>query len=415
MVKLTNKNNVEALPDGFLEVSKRSGKLRLILVLVIFFFIWSFFALAASIEDPFPDLPSLWLSGRSGSANLADELFNEILSSYFSIFALAYSGFVLASVTAAFLLVKVFSSSTADLPESKPAGRFIKSCAFSTPGFPRVDLFIKDYEKTPEYDILNTFGGPCYLHLPAHRAAILQDKIGNFRLVTTVKPDGETFLLAHLEKLSTVIEFESKHTVAHFRTLCHDGRNIHIGKMSISSSIIFTKDNLLFSNDEKQYEKTIEEIARFTLGTAWQDFVDNRLRLEMGKILLNYSSREITGLLESDEKSAAADRELVVNRDTHRNHAISSHSQRYQLPAGQYRRSDKGIILRNRRRSIMPELRKQDEGQSKAEPYFEKKKDFRAVFSKQLEDAFNSIFTTPVIHFNIIKTGVISFDEVHKL
>ena len=141
-------------------------------------------------------------------------------------------------------------------------------------------------------------------------------------------------------------------------------------------------------------KKTTEEIARFTLGTAWQDFVDNRLRLEMGKILLNYSSQEITGLLESDEKSAAADRELVVNRDTHRNHAISSHSQRYQLPAGQYLRSDKGIILRNRRRSIMPELRKQDEGQSKAEPYFEKKKDFRAVFSKQLEDAFNSIFTT---------------------
>jgi hypothetical protein len=121
-------------------------------------------------------------------------------------------------------------------------------------------------------------------------------------------------------------------------------------------------------------------------------------------------------LLENEGNIFDPKMEAVTGKETRKAHNLPSHDRLYQLPANHFRRPDKGIILRNRRRSILPELRNQDEEkQTKNTPIVEKKRDFKAVLSQQLEDAFNSIFNTTVIQFNIIRTGEISINEIHKL
>lgn len=395
-----------------MEIDPQNGKLRLIFGFIIFFIIWSFFALAAALYDPFPTISSLWPNNLNNSTNLASDLWNEIIASFFSVYTISYLLMLMLAFIAAYLLVKTFVSFAAQTTRKTFAGKFLRSCAFSIPDYLNLNTAKSDFENSDEFRIINSLGGPFYLQLSAPSAAILQNNAGEFRTVPPPQAESETILIGHQERISALLDTNEKQTTMTFDTLCQDGRKVLIKKMCISYSII-PSEKRLFMSGTRESGKVISQIAMIAQATNWDNFIAQNLRLNLNAILLNYSSLEIQNHIEQAKANAAPLQPAPAPLNSHLSHSIPQHGRLYPLPTGYYRRPDTGIILRNRRRSILPELRKYKEIEFESEAIPENGADFKQILSEQLTDSFNSIFSIPVIQFTILKTGEISFNEIH--
>ena len=395
------KNN--KLANELMSVDPPAGKLRLAILIVLLFIAWSLCAITVSISNPFSSLPD-WLSlDLQSDANLASGVLDDILNSYFSFYALVYLLLFITCILAALLLIEHFISTLDSNIKAKEVGKHLRSCAFSIPAYPQINLEETPKTRYEHIGLENILGGPAYLDINPGLSVLLKDNNGTVRLVQSTPPD-EYLFLKHQERINNIFFQEDTLTIRKFTAFCKDGSRIAINNLRLSLSL---RDNPHEDNAQKQ--QTLQEAASIFRGTQWKTMFDRLLKDEVRTVFLNYTKAEIQrNLLEPAQNPKQPIPPTVHSNKTHGN---PKHGKLYAIPGGFFHSSGSSIILRNRRRSLQPELRIYEDVEM--DTLVEEHPDFIAGLSEWLTQSVNTIFSNQILVIKIEKIGRVTFDAIY--
>lgn len=396
-----------------MNINSQNGRLRLGILVIAIFIFWSILALTASINNPFPSLPSLWPFNQA-SASLATDLLDDVLDSYFSLYAIACLILGIAALLASYLMVRNLITGVCRLSGEKSSGKFLKNRAFSISNYAEIDTLEKGFKESDQYKILTTMGGPCILKLAANCGAILQlNRKG--RVVFTDQEEGESFFINDRERLLALVDMSEQRIPLSTAAICGDGRRLQIKNMQVTAGFIAAEaaqaaKNGSSTKNKRICEQALREAASYSQGIQWNEFIAKNLQYELKASLMSYSSAQIQQYLDQPTGDLIQSEPHI---DKHLTHANSHHGKIYPIPVGSFCKRENGIILRNRRRSLLPELRKYDPTEIQAETENTKNIDFKDELAEKITRSFNSPFHFPIVRFTIKRIGDITFDGIH--
>lgn len=389
-------------------VDPQSGKLRFLLLIVFTFILWTLLAFIVSVADPFSTLTPLWpFETHSTSSTLASSLLNDIVGNYLSIYAIVYLAFFLLSILASFLIARSLLSKMLQLDSSKPVGKFLTSCGFALSNYPVFDANADKFTNSDKSTILTALGGPAFLAMPKHYLALISNRTSEIQSLFIDQTSNELFFIDYGERLSNLICSKERQTVKTIHALCRDGSKALVKNLRITYSL----NAKCFENGSGKYALACKEISSFNQGNEIEAFIEEFLRFELKSILLNYSHLEIQEMFEKEPGKLAQPN--PVSKGSDKKHNVRSHNRRYDASRGRAAQNGNGIIFRNRRRSILPEMRILEEKKIEANKDIEANLDFKDRLSIKLSQSVNSLFSTPIININIEELGKVSFDGIY--
>jgi hypothetical protein len=378
-----------------LKVDPQAGYLRLALWVISLFIIWSLLAYIYSLANPLPTYPDLWPVAANNADNLAADLWQDILSNYFSTFTLLNLAIVLLLAKTAFSATAHFLARSLQLSDSRSAQRFLRSCLFSLQDYPLLDTSDSDFLNSDIWKILSGIGGPCYLLLEQDSAVLTEDHNGYAQVVF---PKAEEDHIVFFQQGEKAIQVLPNHPIPF--TLKIHGSNI-------SNHTIDWRN--LRMTCEIDYDKNYfqaDALRRFSsvADCSLEKQLENALELETRTFLLNCSStdlREAFGL-----KKPSGIQTINTKPVNHRAHRTTHHGRLYPTPGQFFQWQKQGGFLRRRRRSLLPELHLAPIREHTPEP---PALDFKAEICEYLIGVFKTIYNIP-INMEIENIGEIQFN-----
>ena len=392
--------------NELMSVDIPTGRLRLAILVVLLFITWSLCAIVTSMVDPFYSLPT-WLStgllsDSINNGNLAASLLRDILSSYLSLYAIAYLSLLIAAILVTHHIIKQLILFIFPRIKASSIGKFLHQSAFSISDYPLVNISTENTTENEDLAICRTLGGPAYIQIEPELSVIVKDNKGLCRTVPTNLPDDEAFFLRHQEKVVSISHQEKILLLHNLNAICGDGYMLSLSSLRLSYAWI---------SDSSEDEKAAQNKARVMQGQDAQSLLIDLIKNEIRALFLNYSQTEIRhNLLAPD---ALPEEPVQLAPVSHKRHNIPSHGRLYAAPANFIRQAGNSIILRNRRRSLLPELRVYENVNT--DMLVEDQPDFINELSDQLSQSVNAIFGSHVLNIKIENIGKVSLNAIHLL
>ena len=260
-----------------------------------------------------------------------------------------------------------------------------------------------------DHNMLATLGGPAFLTICVDLAALTSEDSKEEYVLYTKSDQPEMFFINSFTKLKSIINTKIQNISLSIRARCRDGHKIYLGKVNLICALNIDKDGLIKGNDPKS-RQVLMEIAQKTGNSSWTRFLEEIIPLEIMNLLSNYSRAELEQAL--IYKGTAPLQQAHLLNSNHQTHAVSKHGTPYITPAILFHPTQASLILRNRKRSFQPEIRKHESSKS-IEPPVEKEIDFLDKLSEQLSKSVNSLFAISVLDIKIHEIGEITFDGKH--
>jgi len=387
------------------KVDPPSGRLRLALMLVGFFITWSLLATLTSFYNPLPNLPSLVGKSSGAAANLAQDLLDVMLADYFSAFTLLNLATFLLICLAGFRQARTVVAEALQLSQPRKAASFLRSCGLSMPAALDADPSAGDFLHSDENTIISALGGPCCLRLDPQVAILVEDGSGHHSLVVA-EEQNEKCRIEHQEKISAIFPASVQEFHLNFSAVCEDGKKIYINNLRAAAANPIIENQLDATRMAQVDQLDIGELLFFT-GSDWGKFAQESLQAEISTILLGCTSHEIREQIGTSISNQST--QTQVTRRIVRSHSATRHNSIYNAPGRIAQKHNTRLGLRNRRRSMMPELHSiEPEVESRVEPVY----DFQVRMQSHLSQSFKDIYNNAVIEPRIIHLGEISFNEI---
>lgn len=398
------------------KVDPQSGKLRSLLIIIIVIIAWITLALVASLTNPIHTMQLFGANtNQSDSATLASSLLDEILGSFFSPYTVLYLIIILLSIQASFVLIRTAFNRVMQFNGKKILGKYLKSSAFNRPSYPEVDAQEKNFEKSTDYKLLTSLGGPAYLTIGREHIAMVVSSAANsvdsqksgIDTLTADHDEPSTFFLEHGSQLKCLLSNKEKQLLLKTHVRLNEGRSVEFHGVRLTYN--WNTTNLI--NDDNKSNLLRSQVAVFVQNPDWESMLENLIQSEFGSLIARFSGAEILDIIDSLSLQSEAKEQVPVYYSD-KTHNIRKHGRAYRFSRNLTSQPNGGTILRNRRRSIQPEMH------AKVEPIEDTKTtepESKTVntLSKQLFSAVNTLFIEQVININIEEIGKVSFNGVH--
>lgn len=387
--------------DELLKVEPQSGHLRQVLWLILIFIIWSLLAYISSSVNPLPALPSLVSFFNLESSSLATDLWEDILGNYFSGFTLLNLAlFILLSLNSFAAAVQLLRRAL-HLSDKKAAQRYLRSCLFSRPDYPQLNLSEPDFQKSDEWKILASIGGPCFLQVGT-TDAVLVNGLNDFAQICFPSPDEDSMVFIHQgEKVSHIFPVDTLLFNLTIHAIDKASQSITWRNLRLSCGLSIPSDGII-SEDSFPLEALHQFLDSGVQG--WKDNLHEILSLEISTYLLNYTTNELRQVF--DIKNPITAQTNRLKPESHQTHKVAHHRRLYPIPGSYFNWQKQGGFLRRRRRSLLPELRHFLIIERTPEPPIP---DFKAKLNDYLTRIFKSIYNIP-INIEIENIGEIKFN-----
>lgn len=385
------------------KVDPQSGRTRLWMLLIFILILWSLLATIVSYENP---LPTLLGTDVVSSAGQTASSVGNFLSDYFSVFSLLNLAMLLLAGLLGFRQVRRIVADALQLSQPRKLGSYLRNCAFSMTTPVKMNPLAPDFSRSDDHKLVSAIGGPAYVQLDPQHAALIRDADGNLDILFGDSQD-QVYPLDYQEKFLEVIPAREQEYSLSFAAICEDGLKVKIKglRVAVSNPFVVNKPN----PDESFLSSDFTESGMpFFPGTDWDEFAKEILQMETKAFLLSHSSQEIRQQIMLSEPGAhdqtAGESRITKAHTTVRRTA--SH-----LPTGSLlRRNIPALNLRNRRRSIMPELHAEEP--AIVSP-LETSLDLQGQLQDNLSWSFKVIYNNAIIDPQVIHLGDISFDGTH--
>lgn len=395
-------------------VDPQSGKLRLFLLVISVIIVWITLALISSLANPI-GTNQIFGSNESqgGSSTLAGSLLDEILGSFFSLYTILYLLLFLLTIIVSFALIRAVASRVLLFDNPKPIGQYLKYSAFNHPACPAIDTQERDFYKSNKYKLVTTLGGPAYLTISSDELALVASKESGIEILTSDQDDPATFFLEHGTKLKCLLHRKERQTLIKVHTRLNDGRAVEFHGVRITYSL----NTIDLDKDDKNTDILRNEIVSFTQNPDWELMVESLMQCELSSLVSGYSGVEVLNLMGQMSIAPAQDEEKEAEYHSDKTHNVRRHGRRYNSPITLPTLINGGKILRNRKRSIQPEMRSLDEPidiNETLEPESSTEEKITIeTLTERLSKSVNGLFSKQVININIEEIGKVSFNEVH--
>ncbi len=378
-----------------LKVDPQAGYLRLALWVISLFIIWSLLAYISSLANPLHTHPNLWPAPANNAANLAADLWQDILGNYFSTFTLLNLAIVLLLAKTAFSGTAHLLARSLQLSDCRSAQRFLRSCLFSLQDYPLLDTSDSDYQNSNTWKILSGVGGPCYILLEQDSAVLIEDYSGYAQIVF---PKAEAHHIVFFQQGEKAIQVLPNHPITFTLEIHGSNRSNHSidwRNLRVTCEIDYDKNG--YQADALRHFSNLPDCSL-------EKQLENALELEVRTYLLNCAStdlREAFGL-----KKPSGIQTIDTKPINHRAHRTTHHGRLYPTPGLFFQWQKQGGFLRRRRRSLLPELRLAPIREQTPEP---PALDFKAEICDYLIGVFKTIYNIP-INMEIENIGEIQFN-----
>ncbi len=157
--------------------------LRILLVILSVFIMWSLLALVSSAKQP-TSMPILFGSGSSGSqsTSLANSAFSEILGSYFSLFSLTMLALIVLAAALGLSWSRNAFARFLPLPKTQsPLSILLKRLLAASPQKP---IHLSESDEDSEISTSSqTIFGPALVYIEGDNAVLIADGRGRYRVV----------------------------------------------------------------------------------------------------------------------------------------------------------------------------------------------------------------------------------------
>jgi hypothetical protein len=401
----THRKPTESFPDHHPapKVDPQSGRTRLWLLLIFILILWSLLATIVSYENP---LPTLLGTGVVSSAGQTASSIGNFLSDYFSVFSLLNLAMLLLAGLLGFRQVRSIVADELQLSQPRKLGSYLRNCAFSMATPFEMNPLAPDFSGSDDHKLVAAIGGPAYIQLDPQHAALIRDANGNLDILLSDTQD-QAYPLDYQEKFLEVIPAREQEYSLSLTAICEDGLRVKIKGLRVAVSNPFSvnkpnPDEALISSD------FAEGGMAFFPGTDWEAFAKEILQMETKAFLLSHSSQEIHRQIMLSEPGAH-DQTAGVSRIA-KAHTIVHRTASHLPTESLLRRNNPALHLRNRRRSIMPELHAEE---LVAVNPLETSLDLQGQLQDYLSRSFKVIYNNAIIDPQVIHLGDISFDGTH--
>lgn len=341
------KNNSHNL----LEVSKQAGKLRVALFVVIFFIMWSLFAIISA--NVFPSNPLFFNYFESQKGSLAHSIFFEMLSYYFSIFTISSLILIIISLCSGFFLIKSIIQTLSDDIDPAPIRNYLLQCAFSIPKFPKYNISNVQFQGSDEYKRLKELGGPAYISYEPEIILIIS-KAGN-QIGPVITKNGKSYsdyFLSHGEKIYAMFDNKRHEFIDNIKIFTFDNRELFFKNMRFCYS--FSEKEIKNLISVSNYEKTIH-LNNFIGFEAWKQIIHHLFIEEFRRFMNGLSLGEINDFLKNIGlkylQNVGMDNKEILSKSPQ----ISSHLKQYAFLVKKFS-LNQYPLKRNRRFSSYPLL-----------------------------------------------------------
>ncbi|MDK2979925.1 MAG: hypothetical protein PWQ55_272 [Chloroflexota bacterium] len=372
-----------------LKVDAQAGLLRLVLCIISLFIAWSLLAYLSATIDPLPSLPDFLPSSSGNAANLAADLWRDVLGNYFSSFTLLNLALLFCLCAAAFEGAVLLFSQALHLDERRSALRFLWSCLFSLRDYPLLDTGNPDYQKTDTWKILSGIGGPGYLYLEADTRILLTDHNGYAQYAKPANEEEDFVFLPPGHKALLILPDHSLPFHLKLRAINKSGMTVDWRNLRLRCQLALPQDEAEPQTGRKSTTALLG--LADASGQAWEKQLEGLLCAEIRSFLLSCSTADIRRVfkLERPAKHTAP----APKPTSRRAHRVAHHARLYATPGRFFQWQNQSGFLRHRRRSLLPELRVRPMREETPAP---PELDFNSEMREYLSQTFKTIYNIPI-------------------
>ncbi len=332
---------IDTLKYELLKLETQAGKYRQLFFLCSFFIYWSMLALFSSFNHPFQALTNFVPPLSLPTSTLAEDLINEFLSKYFSIFALFYLGLFLLYFIGSFKLVRDILILIQNLYRKDSATNFLLLRGFSLSAIPTVELTNQKEEVDDVFKLISSIGGPAKIKSQPGDLLLLQTLNRDFSL--TRIPNDSPYLLKFYERVVGFFLLSENIIDASTHAISSDGRKVFVNRMQFS---IMPNASLTYPLILLEKNNPFSIHSHLYLNSNFKAVIIHEIK----SLLLNYSSDEISGLFQQSKKFKQK------NAPSFRKHNMTFYRKLFAPQIKNIHQSEKKPFFRNRTRSLLPEL-----------------------------------------------------------
>lgn len=389
-----------ALP--LMGIDDQSGRLRLALAVAFFLFSWSFLAILDYYFNPLPDIPSLtdyWLILPVDAGFL-----QSMLGHYFSVFSILNMAILTTFWLLGFQSARAIITNALQISNPRFAGRFLRKRAFSNQTPCEIDATVESFKASDAGKVISQLGGPCLIRLKDGYGALIQNRKNEFRFLQGAA-GGDQVWIDHQEKLISILPTRQSEFKLCFTAICGDGTRLSIKDMRITATNPMAEITVDFS-DKQPVEIPIQNLDGFERHVLanWDGFARDSMQSEIKSFFLRSNKAIIKKIFSSKSGNLSNTRYASGKQKFHsEKHFPVNHS----LKSFFMRRNRAGYFSRNRRRSIMPELRS---ASPNIKEFDSQSADFQVELQKFLTQKCKRIYNNAIINPRIISPGEITVE-----
>jgi hypothetical protein len=384
----------------FMGIDAQSGRFRLAITITFFLFCWSLLAILDYYFNPLPNIPSLaefWL-GKASVAGFSRSL----LDHYFSMFSMFNMAILSTLWLLGFQSAKAIITDALQLSNPRFAGRYLRKRAFFNQTPSEVDTTVEGFQASDAGKIISQLGGPCLIKLNPDYGALIENRKNEYRFLLAAA-GGDHAWISHQEKLIGILPVHQSEFKLCFAAICADGTRLSIKDMRITAANPMAEivSGLEDSQTAEIPITNLDDFNRYILAN-WYGFTKESLQSEVKSFFLK-SNRIVIARYFSIEIGNSS----KIHQKKQRYHSKNHHLDHYPMTGFIFHGNRLGSFSRNRRRSLLPELRstltvvKESDSQS---AYFSDE------LQKYLTQNCKRIYNNAIINPRIISSGEITVE-----
>ena len=383
----------------------QSGRFRLALAIAFLLFCWSLLAILDYYFNPLPDVPSLaelW-SGKAFDAGISRSL----LDHFFSVFSLINLTIMATLWLLGFQSAKTIITDALQLSNPRFTGKFLRKRAFYNQTPCEVDTTVEGFQDSDAGKIVTQLGGPCLIILNPGYGALIENRKHEYQYLQAAA-GGDHAWIDHLEKLIGILPVRQSEFKLCFTAICADGTRLSIKDMRITA--INPMAEIVSGIEDSQTEDSqtaeisitnLDDINRYILAN-WYSFAKESLQSEVKSFFLKSNRIAMERYLSIETGNSSTN-----HHKKQQYHSQYHHLGHYPMSGFIFHGNRLGSFSRNRRRSLLPELRsastivKETDSQSA---------DFLDELQKYLTQNCKRIYNNAIINPRIISSGEITVE-----
>ena len=386
-------------------IDAQSGRFRFALVIAFLLFCWSLLAILDYYFNPLPDIPSLaelW-SGKAINAGISRSL----LDHYFSMFSLLILTILATLWLLGFQSARAIITDALHLSNPRFTGKFLRKRTFFNQTLSEIDTTVEGFLDSDAGKIVMQLGGPCLIKLNPGYGALINNRKNEYRFFQAAA-GGDHAWIDHQEKLIGILPVRQSEFMLCFTAICADGTRLSIKDMRITATNPMAEIVSGIEDSQTEDSQTAEisitnldDINRYILAN-WYGFAKESLQSEVKSFFLKSNRIAIERYLSIETGNSSTN-----HHKKQQYHSQNHHLGHYPMSGFIFHGNRLGSFSRNRRRSLLPELRsastivKETDSQSA---------DFSDELQKYLTQNCKRIYNNAIINPRIISSGEITVE-----